>query len=565
MSIPKLVGKTIYLDELVIDDLTDMHEYSRIADFYSYLEFSPHKTVDETRQYLYKLIDRKKTRNSIYWAIHLKENDKMVGTFGILDVDKERKRAQIGYGVSPIYWNRGIFKEALSLVLEFCFYRLGLERISALTAIDNVASNKGLECVGFQRDGYLRKYYKNNDGTRSTAVSLSILKDEFLNPNGKYIGNEIKYVKEVLDSENPKNKKEPWVGRLESYFSQLFNTRYSIVHNSGTSTLHSCLFAAGVNVGSEVIMPAQTVSMLAFVTLALGATPVFVDIDECTFNIDTAKIERAITERTKAIIAVHMHGLPADMDEIVSIGKKYNIPIIEDSAQCMFGWYKGRLAGTIGDMASFSFETKKHLSVGEGGIVTTNNSEFATRIRRFGGLGYKTLSSKAGLTQLLPSDFQDPDYKRHSSVGLNYRMPEICAAVLLAQLERADEIVERRKEIAKYFLNAVKECDWIIPQYVPDDYVNSYWTFTVRYIGDLSWREFYNIYKKNGGDGFYGGLSVVYQELFMKDFDYINTGCPIAEKVQPQMMQFKTNYRKLDIAKYKADILSKTIREINGT
>ena len=103
MATPKLVGKSIYLSDLSLDDLTDMHEYSRIDKFYAYLEFSSHKTITETRQYLQKLLDRKQTRNSIYWAIHLKEDDKMIGTFGVVDVDKERKRAQIGYGISPLY------------------------------------------------------------------------------------------------------------------------------------------------------------------------------------------------------------------------------------------------------------------------------------------------------------------------------------------------------------------------------------------------------------------------------------------------------------------------------
>jgi len=407
-----------------------------------------------------------------------------------------------------------------------------------------------------------------------------------LNPYGKFIGNEYKYISELLDSEDFKNKEEPWVGRFEKAFAEKFCSKYAIAHNSGTSTLHSCLVAAGVNEGDEVIMPAQTVSMLAFVTLVQKAVPVFADIDPYNFNISPDDITRKISDKTKAIIVAHMHGLPADMDPIMAVAKKHNIPVIEDSAQCMLGVYKGKVAGTIGDMSSFSFEAKKHVSIGEAGMVLTDNTEYATKIRKFGGLGYKTLLSHAGLRQLLPSEFQNPHYKRHDMVGLNYRMPEICAAIGLAQFERVDFLVQRRQKIASYFLEALDGCRWLLPQMVPDGSVHTYWTFTVRYKGEetqsLSWTQFYDLYKKNGGDGFYGGLSLIYEEPFMQNigpttkhliakypsknghFCYDNMMCPDAELLQPEMMQFKTNYRNLDTAKGKAEILFKTIQEIEG-
>lgn len=393
-----------------------------------------------------------------------------------------------------------------------------------------------------------------------------------VNPHGKFIGNELKYISEFLDSENPKNKKEHWIGRFEKAFVERFKAKYAIAHNSGTSALHSCLVASGVGPGDEVVMPAQTVAMLAFVVFAQSGIPVFADIDKDTFNVSPADIERKITPKTKAIIAVHMHGLSADMDPIMALGRKYGICVIEDSCQCMLGFYKGRLAGTIGDMASFSFEAKKHVSCGEGGMVLTNNQDYATKVRKFGGLGYKRLSAASGLRQLLPAEFQDPDYKRHDSLGLNYRMPEICAALGLAQFERVDFLVKRRRKVAGYFLDALRGCSWIIPQKVPQGYVHSYWTFTVNYEGQanygISWKKFYELYKKNGGDGFYGGLSVVYEELFMRAYrdkhKYAKGFCPVAESLQPKIMQFKTNYRDLKIAKIKASALARTIKEIEG-
>ena len=169
-------------------------------------------------------------------------------------------------------------------------------------------------------------------------------------PNGKYNGNEADYVLRCLNSEDTENKKNPWVKRFEKAFALAFNKKYAIAHNSGTSTLHTCLVAAGVKAGDEVISPAQTVIMNAFAILHQNAIPVFADIDPDTFNIDPKDIERKISPRTKAIIAVHMHGLPADMDPIMKIAQKHNLIVIEDSAQCILGKYHGKLARSIRHM-----------------------------------------------------------------------------------------------------------------------------------------------------------------------------------------------------------------------
>ena len=386
-------------------------------------------------------------------------------------------------------------------------------------------------------------------------------------PNGKYNGNEADYVLRCLNSEDTENKKNPWVKRFEKAFALAFNKKYAIAHNSGTSTLHTCLVAAGVKAGDEVISPAQTVIMNAFAILHQNAIPVFADIDPDTFNIDPKDIERKISPRTKAIIAVHMHGLPADMDPIMKIAQKHNLIVIEDSAQCILGKYHGKLAGSIGHMSSFSFEAKKHLSIGEGGMVLTDDENMGVTIRKTGGIGYKTLKAGEAIRQILPVDFQDPHYKRHDVLGWNYRMNEVSAAIGLAQLERMEFLVSRRQKVAEYILEALNGCTWMIPQKVPADVVNSYWTFTLKYEGEkafgVSWKDFYNLYKKNGGDGFYGGLSVTYMEpvlvnkpflkSYLPDIDIYNNAfkyakgmCPNAEEVQPKMMQFKTNYRNLN-------------------
>jgi len=386
-------------------------------------------------------------------------------------------------------------------------------------------------------------------------------------------------------------KKTNFVHKLENFFSKKFKTNYAIAHNSGTSTLHSCLYALGVGENDEVIVPAQTVIMLTFVILQLKAVPVYADIDSDTLNIDPADIERKISKKTKAIIAVHMHGLPADMPEIMKISKKYNIPVIEDSAQCVLGKINGKLAGTYGHLTSYSFETKKHISAFEGGMVVTNSASLAKKVRKFAGLGYKNLDSKKSLKATLPKKFQNPQYKRHDSLGLNYRMNEITAALALGQVMKVEKLVSRRIAVAKLYSNVFDKYDWFVRQKNPKGFVNSYWTYSLKYYGyskfGISWKKFYNLLKKKGGDGFYGALSVVPEELILKSDEvkkripgYVKCGyckanlkercidkkikfpCTNAYKIQPIIMQFKTNYRDMNKANKKIALIKNLIDDI---
>ena len=413
---------------------------------------------------------------------------------------------------------------------------------------------------------------------------LESLTDPIFNRNGKFNGNELKYAMQYLNSENPDNEIISWSARLEDAFSKRFNVKYAIAHNSGTSTLHSCLHAAGVVAGDEVIVPTYTVISVAFSVIHQNAIPVFADSDPDTFNMDPTDIEKKITLKTKAIIAVHMHGLPCDMGIILEIAKKYNLVVIEDCAQSMLAEYKERLTGTIGHMASFSFETKKHMTTGQGGMVVTNDPKYAERVRKHAGLGYKTLGPRQGMTNLLPKEFQNPYFKRHDSLGYNYRLPEICAALGLAQLERIEKLVERRRKVAALFRDALIGCSWIIPQKVPKTYGHTYWSYAAKYYGQdkcgISWVEFYERFNANGGDGFFGALSLQHEEkvmiekpfyeqyipadseLYKEKFEYHKGMCPVAENIQPLMMVFKTGYRDMEKAKQASKALYKTIREI---
>jgi len=396
----------------------------------------------------------------------------------------------------------------------------------------------------------------------------------------KYIGNELKYIKKVLNSENWSATGGNWNQALEQAFAKKFGMRYAVALNSGTSTLHAALKAAGIGPGDEVIIPALTVIMDTTAIIHANAIPVYADINPRTFTIDPNDVEKKISKKTKAIIPVSLYGLPPDMDSIMNIAKKYDLVVIEDNAQCFLGKYHNKLMGTIGHMASFSLENTKHISCGEGGIIITNNENYAEMVRKIGGHGFKNLRAEEGRIRLNQDIFQDPNYKRHDEIGWNYRLSEFNAAIALAQLERIDELVQMRKESADLFLDVMSNCDYLIPQYVPPEYTNSYYTLGVLYEGNksigLSWQEFRKEYVQNGGDGIYGAWSVSYLEPVIenrkfvelcpwvyKNVSYEKGLCPIAENIQPKLMQFKTNYRDYRLAKFKADILYKLIKKYN--
>jgi len=397
----------------------------------------------------------------------------------------------------------------------------------------------------------------------------------------KYKGNELKYLEKVLLSESWSSTGGPWNKTLEEKFSKVIGTKYAVAFNSGTSTLHAALEAAGVGYGDEVIIPSFTVMMNTTSVLHANAIPVYADINPETFTIDPLDIEKRITDKTKAIVVVSIYGLSPDMDSIMEIANKNNLIVIEDNAQAFMSSYKGRNLGTIGHMASYSFENTKHLSCGEGGMIVTDNDYYAEMTRKIGGHGFKNLKAKEGRVRLRSDIFQDPDYKRHDELGWNYRLSEFSAAIVIAQLERAEELIGMRKKNAELFIEVMNETNFMTPQLTPKDYVNTYYTLGAIYTGyekyGVKWKDFRKMYVDEGGDGIYGAWSVPYLEPMMADRKYVKRCppiykdlyykkglCPVAEKIQPLIMQFKTNYRDIDIVRERVDILKNVIRKIEN-
>jgi perosamine synthetase len=368
------------------------------------------------------------------------------------------------------------------------------------------------------------------------------------------------YALEVLDSQFRTSAGSLMTQRLEEKFAALFGVKYAISHINGTATLHSALAAAGVGYGDEVIVPPLTMASTSFAVIHAGATPVFADVDPDTFNVDPVDIRRKITPKTRAVIPVALYGLSPDMDPIMEIAKKHKLTVVEDDAECFLGYYKGRIVGSIGHMASFSFQSSKHMTSGEGGMLITDNQDLANKIRCFSNLGYAMVSGEPGKGKITKKTIQDPKYERHASIGWNYRMPELCAAVALSQLEKLEELVAQRIKVAQLYQEVVQGCKWLIPQAVPEGYQHSYWTYVLKLenSGDFSWYDFRDRYLESGGDGIYAAWQLTYLEPAFKQ-RYQKGICPVAESTQPKLLQFKTNYMNMDKAGRQAEVLARTI------
>jgi perosamine synthetase len=388
---------------------------------------------------------------------------------------------------------------------------------------------------------------------------------------------EKKYVDEVLETNFRSSSGAVMMQRLEKTFAKLIGKNYAVSFINGTETMHAVLEALGIGEGDEVIVPPLTMSSTSFAVLQSGATPVFADVCEDSFLINPESIKDNITDKTKAIIPVSLYGMMPKMDEIMDIAKNEGLFVLEDDAQCIGGTYKGKMAGAFGQASSFSFQSSKHLTSGEGGIIVTDDLELAQNVRKVSSLGYAGVD--AGKGRISKTDIQDPLYDRHVTMGWNYRMPELCAAVALAQTERADVLINVRKNTGKQLYGVVEGCQWLRPQYMEEENENAYWSFSVKIDSQrVSWHSFRDKYMEFGGDGIYSAWKLTYLEPMFQNMsllgrekkltrgrDYYKKGlCPVAEILQPDILQFKTNYWNKEDLDKQMFILEKTISYFDG-
>lgn len=244
---------------------------------------------------------------------------------------------------------------------------------------------------------------------------------------------EIRYVTEVLKT--PDLSLGPMLTEFEAKIADFVGVKHAVAVNSGTSALHLIIRALGIGEGDEVITTPFSFIASANCILYERAKPVFVDINPLTLNIDADVIENRITERTKAILAVDVFGYPAEWDKLEQIAEKYNLKLIEDSCEAIGAEYKGRKAGTFGDAAAYAFYPNKQMTTGEGGVVVTDNPEIAKLCRSMRNQGRENSS----------------EWLEHLRLGYNYRLSDINCALGMAQLQRIDQLLSKREQVAQMY------------------------------------------------------------------------------------------------------------------
>lgn len=273
-------------------------------------------------------------------------------------------------------------------------------------------------------------------------------------------GNEKKYVNQCLDTSWISSKGD-FVDQFESRFAEYVGVSYAATVSNGTVALHLALMALEIGELDEVIVPTFTYIASVNAIAYTGAKPIFVDCDLETWQVSIADIKKKITEKTKAIMVVHLYGHPCEMKEIVELANKYNIKIIEDCAEAFGSKYYGNHVGTFGDIATFSFYGNKTITTGEGGMVVTNNKELFDKAIHLRGQGLA----------------KDRTYW-HDTIGYNYRMTNICAAIGLAQIEQADQFIAKKIILANWYRNLLEDTPIVFHQET-ENTIHSYWMCSI--------------------------------------------------------------------------------------
>lgn len=320
---------------------------------------------------------------------------------------------------------------------------------------------------------------------------------------------------------------------FEKAFAALQDAAYGVCVTNGTAALEVCLRALGIGCGDEVLVPPYTFIATASSVLSVSATPVFVDIEPDTLNIDPGRLEAAITPRTKAIIPVHVAGRPADMDGVLEVAQKHNLSVIEDAAQAHAAAWKGRGVGAIGDLGTFSFQASKNLNAGEGGIILSSDEELADKVWSVANVG-RVRSGR---------------WYEHHVLGSNFRMTEFQAALLLAQLTRLEEQTARRNENAAYLTSLLITIPGITTLRTdPRVTRHAYHSYVFRYdpagFGDRPQPEFLRALKAEGIPGSTGYVPLYRERVFQnmtagrgawcragRPIDYAAVECPVCEQV----------------------------------
>lgn len=285
--------------------------------------------------------------------------------------------------------------------------------------------------------------------------------DEFIPVNTPLVdGNEEKYLNECIRT-GWISSEGPFIRQFEEKFANKMGRKYGIAVSNGTAALDASVEALGIGFGDEVIMPTFTIISCIGQIIRSGAKPVLVDSDPITWNMDVSQIEDKITSKTKAILVVHIFGLPVDMEPVLEIAERHGLKIIEDAAQMHGQQYNGKPCGSFGDLSTFSFYPNKHITTGEGGMIVTDDEQLAEDCRSLRNLCFQ--SSKRFV---------------HERLGWNFRMTNMQAALGLAQLERLDEFVIRKRNMGAKYTKLLADVEGVQLPLAKTNYAdNIYWVF----------------------------------------------------------------------------------------
>lgn len=314
----------------------------------------------------------------------------------------------------------------------------------------------------------------------------------------------------------------PKIAEFEKMVADYVGAKYAVAISNGTSALHAACFAAGIQAGDEVITTPLTFAASSNCVLYCGGTPVFADVDPKTYNIDPEDIRRKITDKTKAIIAVHLAGQPCDMDEIHKIAKEHDLLVIEDGAHALGSVYKGKKVGTLSDMTTFSFHPVKPITTGEGGMIVTDNEEFYQKMMLFRSHGITR-------DENLMTRNDGSWFYQQLDLGYNYRITDIQCALGCSQMKKLDRFLARRKEIVARYNEAFADCENIITPYqLPE--TESGWHLYIVQVKNCDRREVFEALREQG-------IAVnvhyipVYMHPYYQEHGYKDVHCKNAEEV----------------------------------
>lgn len=314
----------------------------------------------------------------------------------------------------------------------------------------------------------------------------------------------------------------PKIAEFEKMVADYVGAKYAVAISNGTSALHAACFAAGIQPGDEVITTPLTFAASSNCVLYCGGTPVFADVDPKTYNIDPEDICRKITDKTKAIIAVHLAGQPCDMDEIHKIAKEHDLLVIEDGAHALGSVYKGKKVGTLSDMTTFSFHPVKPITTGEGGMIVTDNEEFYQKMMLFRSHGITR-------DENLMTRNDGPWFYQQLDLGYNYRITDIQCALGCSQMKKLDRFLARRKEIVARYNEAFADCEnIIIPYQLPE--TESGWHLYIVQVKNCDRRKVFEALREQG-------IAVnvhyipVYKHPYYQEHGYKDVHCRNAEEV----------------------------------